>query len=146
MKLLASRRNQFLLEEQKGCRRKSRGRGDQLCVDKMILREVKLRKKSLAMGWIDYRKAFDMMLHSWILGCLDILGVNHTADTVVHFLKLTCANEHLGEGKIKRGIFQGDALSPLLFGIAFIPLKSLLKTTKHGYEFAKNEENINHLL
>ena len=66
--------NQFLPEEQKGCRRKSRGTGDQLYIDKMILREVKVRKKSLAMGWIDYRKAFDMMPHSWILECLNILG------------------------------------------------------------------------
>ena len=43
-----------------------------------------MRKKSLAMGWIDYRKAFDMMPHSWILECLNILGVNHT---VVTFLE-----------------------------------------------------------
>ena len=61
-------------------------------------------------------------------------------------VELTCANEHLGEVKIKRGIFQGDALSPLLFVIALIPLTSVLKTTKHGYEFAKNGEKINHLL
>jgi len=78
--------NQCLPEEQKGCRRKSRGTGDQLYIDKMILREVKVRKKSLAMGWIDYRKAFDMMPHSWILECLNILGVNHT---VVTFLEKT---------------------------------------------------------
>ena len=76
--------NQFLPGEQKGCRRKSRGAGVQLYIDKMILREVTVRKKSLAMGWIDYRKAFDMMPHSWILECLNILGVNHT---VVNFLE-----------------------------------------------------------
>ena len=144
--------NQILPEEQKGCRRKSRGTGDQLYIDKMILREVKVRKKNIAMGWIDYRKAFDMVPHSWILECLSILGVNHT---VVAFLEktmkdwrvdLTCANVHLGEVNIKRGIFQGDALSPLLFVITLIPLTSVLKTTKHGYEFAKNGEKINHLL
>ena len=84
------------------CRRKSKGTGDQLYIDKIILREVKVKKKNLAMIWIDYRKAFDMMPHAWILECLNILGVNHT---VVTFLKktkkdwrveLTCANEHLG--------------------------------------------------
>ena len=61
-------------------------------------------------------------------------------------VELTCANEHLGEVRIKRGIIKGDALPTLLFVIALIPLTSVLKTTKHGYEFAKNGEKINHLL
>ena len=56
--------NQFLLEEQKGCRIKNRRTEDQLYIDKMILKEVKTRKKNLAMGWIDYQKAFDMLPHS----------------------------------------------------------------------------------
>ena len=34
----------------------------------------------------------------------------------------------------------------LLFVITLIPLTSVLKTTKQGYEFAKNGEKINHLL
>ena len=55
---------QFLPEEQKECRRKSRRTGDQLYIDKMILKEVKTIKKNLAMGWIDYQKAFDMLPHS----------------------------------------------------------------------------------
>ena len=61
-------------------------------------------------------------------------------------VELRCANESLGEVKIKRGIFLGDALSPLLFVITLIPLTSVLKMTKPGYEFAKNRENMNHLL
>ena len=104
----------------------------------MILKEVKTRKKNLAMGWIDYRKAFDMVPHSWVLECLHILGINNT---LMKFLEktmrdwrveLTCANKSLGEVGIKRGIFQGDALSPLLFVITLIPLTSVLKMTKPG--------------
>ena len=92
------------------------------------------------------------MLHSGILGCLNILGVDHTVVTFLEKtikdwrVELTCANEHLGEVKIKRAIFQGNALSPLLSVIALIPLTSVLTTTKHGYEFPKNGEKINHLL
>ena len=84
------------------------------------------------------------MPHSWILESLNILGVNHTVVTFLEKtmkdwrVELICANEHLGEVKIKRSIFQGDALSPLLFVIALFPLTSVIKTTKHGYEFAKN--------
>ena len=46
--------NQGVLpEEQKGCRRKSKGTADQLYTDKMLLQEVKRRKKNLVM--IEYR-------------------------------------------------------------------------------------------
>ena len=57
----------ILPEEQKACQRKSKGTGDQLYIDKMLLQEVKRRKKNLAMGWIDYRKAYDMVPHSWVI-------------------------------------------------------------------------------
>ena len=43
----------ILPEEQKGCRRKSKGTGDQLYMDNMLLQEVKRKKKNSAMGWID---------------------------------------------------------------------------------------------
>ena len=42
----------------------------------MILREVKKRKKNLSMAWIDYKKAYDMVPHSWILECLEALGID----------------------------------------------------------------------
>ena len=27
------------------------------------------------MAWIDYKKAYDMVQHSWIIECLDLFGV-----------------------------------------------------------------------
>ena len=27
------------------------------------------------MGWIDYKKAYDMVPHLWIIECLDLFGV-----------------------------------------------------------------------
>ena len=45
-----------LPEEQKGCRKNSRGTNDLLFIDKVILREVKMRKKNLSMAWIDYKE------------------------------------------------------------------------------------------
>ena len=144
--------NGLLPEEQKGCRKKSRGTGDLLYIDKTILKEVKTRKKNLAMAWIDYRKAFDSVPHSWILECLDLLGVNRELREFLEEsmkswqVQLFCGDEILGEVNIKRGIFQGDSLSPLLFVISLIPLTHVLRASKPGYEVSNNKEKINHLL
>ena len=51
-------------EEQKGCRKGSRGTKEQLLVDKMVMRNCKRRKTNLAMAWTDYKKAYDMVPHS----------------------------------------------------------------------------------
>lgn len=47
---------------------------------------------------------------------------------------------------IKKGIFQGDSLSPLLFCIALIPLTSMLRTMKIGYKLRNDRRLVNHLL
>ena len=49
-----------------------------------------------------------------------------------------------GEIEIKRGIFQGDSLSPLLFVASMIPLRLLLRKTKYRY-YLKGKQ-VNHLL
>ena len=60
---------------------------------------------------------------------------------------LLCSrNSELGEAEIKRGIFQEDSLSPLVFVLSLIPLSLILKKTKAAYEFSESKENINHLL
>ena len=118
----------------------------------MLLQEVKRRNKNLAMAWIDYRKAYDLVPHSWILECLENLGVSEEIRRVVKEsmkfwkVELTYGNDMLGEVKIERGIFQGDSLSPLLFVIVLIPLTHILRKASPGYEFANSKEKMNHLL
>ena len=43
---------------------------------------------------------------------------------------------------IKRGIFQGDSLSPLLFCLALVPLSSQLNETGYGYRMSKTSTPI----
>ena len=102
------------------------------------------------MRWIDYRKAYGMVPHSWVIENLTMMGI---VKNVVNFLgktmksrrvELTCGAETLGEVTIKRGTFQGDALSPLLFVIALIPLTHILRTANSGYQF-RTGQTINHL-
>ena len=60
-------------------------------------------------------------------------------------MEQTCGAKAFEEVPITRGIFQGDALSPLLFVIALIPLTHILRKANPGYGF-RTGETINHLL
>ena len=142
----------LLPEELKGCRKRSRGTNDLLYIDRAVIREVKPRKKNLGMTWIDYKKAYDMVLHSWIKECLELFGVADNIRTLLvnsmeKWRVMLCAeNSELGVVDIKRDIFQGDSLSPLVFVLALIPLSLILRKAKAAYEFSGSKEKINHLL
>ena len=69
--------------EQKGCRRKTRGTKDRLLIDKLVLRDCKRRHTNLSMAWIDYRKACDMVPHSWIVECTSMLKIAANVRTFV---------------------------------------------------------------
>ena len=141
-----------LPEEQKGCRKGSRGTNDLLYIDRAVIKEDKSRNKDLVMAWIDYKKAYDMVPHSWIIECLDFFGVAENIKSLFVNSKekwkviLCSRNSELGEVEIKRGIFQGDSLSPLVFVLALIPLSLILRKAKAAYEFSESKEKINHLL
>ena len=128
-------RENVLPSEQKGCRKGSRQTKDQLLIDKTVLRDCKKRHTNLAMAWIDYKKAYDMVPHSWISECLEMFGIaNNIQDFLNNSMKswkleLNASGKTLGEVDIRRGIFQGDSLSPLLFVLCMVPLTWLLRRT-----------------
>ena len=47
----------LLPEEQKVCRKGSRGTNGLLYIDRAVIKQVKSRNKNLAMAWIDHKKA-----------------------------------------------------------------------------------------
>ena len=61
-------------------------------------------------------------------------------------LSLTVNGEDPGEVNVKRGIFQGDNLSPLLFVLRMVPLSLILKKVNACYIWEKKEYKLNHLL
>ena len=67
-------RDRLLVHEQKGCIKGTRGTKDQLPVDKTVLKNCQRRLTNLSMAWIDYKKAYDMLPHSWVLKCLEMAG------------------------------------------------------------------------
>ena len=75
----------------------------------------------------DYRKVYDSVPHSWIV---EILATYKVATNIQHFLKIgmlswrttpTLNGYALGQMEIKREVFQGDALSPLIFVMCLFP-------------------------
>ena len=145
---LTSRR--LFPDEQKGCRKGSRGTAVLLYIDQHILNESRNRRKNLAMAWIDFKKAYDMVPQSWIINCLKMYKISHE---VMNFIEknmknwrveLTAGGKSLAETKIQRGIFQGDALSPLLFKIAMMPLNHIIRKCTAGYKLSRSQEKINH--
>ena len=139
-------------DEQKVCCKGSRGTAELLFIDQTILNESKTRRKNLAMAWIDYKKAYDTLPQSWILHCLKMYKISHE---VINFIEqtmktwrveLTAGGRSIAETKIQRAIFQGDALSPLLYIIAMMSLKHILRKCTAGYKLSRSQEKINHLM
>ena len=73
-------------EEQKGCRKGSRGTAELLYIDQHILNEGKTRRKNLAMAWMDYKKAYDMVQLSWIINCHKMYKIS---DEIINFIEKT---------------------------------------------------------
>ena len=131
----------LLREEQNRCKKGFRGSNDLLYIDRTIIKEVKSRNKNLAMAWIDYKKAY-MVPHSWIIECLDLFGVAENIKSLLvnsmeKWKVMICSrNCEVGEVEIMPGILQGDSLSPLVFGLALIPLSLILRKEEPAYELS----------
>ena len=119
----------------------------------MILEDCKAKRKNLSTAWIDYRKAFDSVLHSWIIKAMQIYKVSpdlikyikHSMSTWQRTMILNFSSGSITTNpiRIKNGIFQGDSLSPLLFCLSLAPLSNQLNNTELGYDIDK--ERISHL-
>ena len=51
-----------------------------------------------------------------------------------------------GKVNIRRVIFAGDSLPPLLFVVALVTVTIILRTLKQQYSFGKGKQKLNHLL
>lgn len=145
----------ILAPEQKGCRRDARGCKEMLIADFIITKQVKRRQRNISLAWVDYRKAFDSIPHSWLKKTLHLYGISKPVIALLeHMMKtwrtqlvVNSKNKYYktAEIKIRRGIFQGDTLSPLWFCLALNILSKLLKNQIYGYVVHKARNiKINH--
>lgn len=142
--------NNLLAPEQNGCRKGTQGCKELLVIDTVLTQQVKKKSHHLSMGWVDYKKAFDSVPHSWLRRVLKLYKIN---STIANFLSV-CMDSwktrlHVRQGNlsynteeitIKRGIFQGDGLSPLWFCMSLTPLSRMLRTSGYGYLIKRNPE------
>lgn len=77
--------------------------------NKMVPQNCKRINTSLAMAWINYRKANDMVLHFCVPEALKMTGVVTDVQRLLKESMTTVRTENahvLGEIRIQRGIFQ----------------------------------------
>ena len=87
-----------------------------------------------------------------MLHCLKMYKLSHEViDFIEQTMKtwrvqLTAGGRSIAEKKIQRGIFPGDALSPLQFIIAMMSLNHILRKCAARYKLSRSQEKINHLM
>ena len=143
-------REKSLPEEQKGCKRGSRGTKDQLLIDKTVLKDCKKRHTNLSMAWIDYRKAYDLVPHNLVNECMEIFGIAENLRTFLQKsmqqwrLSLTANGEDLREVNVKRGDIPGRQSITIVLNV--VPLSLILKKVNACYKWEKSECKLNYVL
>ncbi|XP_030746059.1 uncharacterized protein LOC115874901 [Sitophilus oryzae] len=134
------------IHEQRGSKRGVAGCKENLLIDRSITQDSMQYQRNLSMAWIDYRKAFDSTSHELILRLLRTLEAPEAVvDCIERLMPLWKTRVCINNGttkictdaiQLRRGVFQGDSLSPLLFCISLLPLSIALRNTR-GYKCGK---------
>ena len=67
--------NNIITLEQAVGKRGSWGCIDQFLINSMIYEEITQHRRNLTTVWLDYKKAFDSVPHSWIIEALKLAGI-----------------------------------------------------------------------
>ena len=119
----------------------------------MILDEVRKHQRNLFMTWFDYKKAFDLVPHEWILKSLRISRMPEKIVNIIENLmevwstKLYLKDVESDVIDYLSGVMQGDCRSLSIFILCVNPLSFLLKHLpgyKPGPPGRRNNE-ISHL-
>ena len=114
--------------------------------------EVTKNRRTLTTAWLDYRKAFDSVPHSWIIESLQLAKVPNKIIDVIKMLmskwrtKLYLygdkATIETSEMEYHKGVLQGDMLSLILFVLSVNPLSYILHK-KEGYKLGTGAKRCN---
>ena len=142
-------KNNIITQEQTAGKRGVWGTLEQLLINKNIMNEVRRMRRHLTTIWLDYRKAFDSIPHSWLIKSLKLAKVPDNITNAIEnltqsgyiVLHLNGNNANVASSLIKiiKGIYQSDSLSVMLFVISLSPLSHMLRMRK-GYAYGKNRQ------
>ena len=135
-------RNNLWDDGQLGAREGVLGTIDQLLVDECIMQQVRDKKRNIAVAYYDYKKAYDMVHHDWMIRVYKWMGVPDKVCNVLNALMRlwkTRLEIHVGGQKqvsrwinIMRGFLQGDSFSPVGFCLTEVPIGELISHSR-GY-------------
>lgn len=132
--------------DQRGARAKCSGTTNNLLIDDMVLRDARYNRKNLSCTWIDVRKAFDSLSHSWMKHMLELHRVprkitNAISNLIDNWSVVITIPTRNGTAystpiKFRNGELQGDCLGPNLYILATNPIAWKLRCL-NGYTLSK---------
>ena len=119
---------------------------DQLLIDSAIMDEVRKKKRSLAVSFYVYQKAYDMVRHNWMIRVSTWMRY---PSKLINILKQLMdgwkTRLEVNDGgeiktsrwiKILKGFLQGHSYSPVGFCLTEMPIAMLLDETE-GYKLGQ---------
>jgi len=125
--------NHTLAEEQEVCIRKSLGCKQQIAIDAIILEQAHEKKHNIFICYVNHKKAFYWVSHSWLMKVLEIYKICSKIRNVLQLMMRTrrtnlWVNNKSAGTVIQKGIFRGY----LFFSIMVLSgFKSHAVTIKH---------------
>ena len=145
----------FMQMDQRGAKEKCSGTVENLIIDDMVLKDAHDNKRNLSCCWVDVRKAYDSLSHSWMKKMLQIhrfpiklqriIGEIMNKWNTVLVVPLENGDVISGPISITNGVFQGDVPSGDMFTLSLNPVSWELRRYP-GYTLSKPLcEKITHL-
>ena len=121
-------------ETQKAFLRRLSGCQDHNLILGEVINDAKANKRTVHVTWFDLEDAFGSVSHDLIPVCLERMHLPANVRTYISSLygnlsgKVRTSDWVSEEFEFRKGVFQGDPLSPIIFLICFNPLLEDLKT------------------
>ena len=140
--------------DQRGAKSETSGTIDNLLIDDIISRDVALHRRNMFTFWIDVKKAFDSVSHSWLLEMLklhrvptkliDIIRNIISKWNLVLLIPIKVGLQESNSIQLTNGELQGDTLYPSLYTLCSNPVSWMLRSTEGCTLSSPIKEKITH--
>ena len=142
--------------DQRGAKADTSGTSDNLLIDDTVIRDATIHKRNLSCAWVDVRKAFDSLSHSYLKRALNVHRLpSKLQDALIDIINnwyVTLSiptSEGVQESRIikfSNGELQGDSLGPAFYTLAKNPPSWVIRQ-RDGYTLsAPIKKKVTHTL